>query len=923
MLSLGALSFAAPWLLLALAVLPVLWWLLKLTPPAPRRVLFPAIRLLFGLQPREETPDRTPWWLILLRLVLATLMIVALAHPLLNAARQPLGNGALALIVDDGWAAGPQWAKRQTVIGQLLDEADRARAPVIVLTTAPHADGSPIAASQPMTPEEARRQLQALPPQPWPTDRAAALEALKAMKAQPTGTAVWVADGLLAREDDPVPAIADELLAKFGSLSVYRDAADLLPVLQLPPTGTATALTLRLARPHGGPARTVTVRALADNGSLISTEDVTFAAGATRAEKDMALPAELRNRIDSLAVQQEETAGGVALLDERWRTRPVGLVSGGQEDKSQPLLDDLYYLDRALTPGSEVRRGDVLTLLKRELAVLMLSDVGALTEQEQAAITPWIEKGGVLVRFAGPRLAQNADTLLPVRLRGDRTLGGAMSWEQPAHLAPFPDTSPFAGVKIPPDVVVKRQVLAEPAVDLGDKTWARLEDGTPLVTAERNGSGWLVLVHTTANNDWSNLAISGLFVDMLRRLVGLSEGVVGPGTTTVLPPFQLLDGFGRLAPPPSSAVPASPEVLEKSLVGPRNPPGYYGSDTARRALNLGPAVGYLAPMGPLPAEIAERGFEAPAEVDLKPWLLTAGLVLLLADMLIALALRGLLVPARLRARRPRVARSGTAALLLLALCGAAGAAQAAQSAVDSADKFAMDAALETHLAYVRTHVAAVDATSKAGLEGLTLVLNQRTAVEPAPPMGVDVETDELAFFPLLYWPVTEEQAPPSDAALMRLNAYLRNGGTILFDTRDHTPGGTGLGTTLGNERLRRLVRGLDIPPLEPVPPDHVLTKSFYLMQEFPGRWSGGTVWVERGDDRYNDGVSSVVIGSNDWAAAWAIDDSGQPMFPVVPGGERQREWAYRFGVNLVMYALTGNYKSDQVHVPAILERLGQ
>jgi hypothetical protein len=102
----------------------------------------------------------------------------------------------------------------------------------------------------------------------------------------------------------------------------------------------------------------------------------------------------------------------------------------------------------------------------------------------------------------------------------------------------------------------------------------------------------------------------------------------------------------------------------------------------------------------------------------------------------------------------------------------------------------------------------------------------------------------------------------------------------------------------------------------------VLTKSFYLLQDFPGRSAGGEVWVEEGSGD-GDGVSAVVIGGNDWAGAWATDDGGQPLFAVVPGGERQREMAYRYGVNLVMYALTGNYKADQVHVPAILERLGQ
>jgi hypothetical protein len=136
----------------------------------------------------------------------------------------------------------------------------------------------------------------------------------------------------------------------------------------------------------------------------------------------------------------------------------------------------------------------------------------------------------------------------------------------------------------------------------------------------------------------------------------------------------------------------------------------------------------------------------------------------------------------------------------------------------------------------------------------------------------------------------------------------------------------------GEQTLRRLAAKLDLPPLEPVPADHVLTKAFYLLREFPGRWDGGKLWVEAlppadpgaaaAPARGGDGVSPVIIGGNDWAAAWATDAQGRPLVDVAPGGGRQRELAIRFGINLVMYTLTGNYKADQVHVPALLERLG-
>ena len=546
--------------------------------------------------------------------------------------------------------------------------------------------------------------------------------------------------------------------------------------------------------------------------------------------------------------------------------------------------------------------------MKRELAVLVFSDTGPDSPTEAETVGKWVEAGGLLLRFAGPHLAEQEDKLLPVRLRrGGRTIGGAMSWEQPARLAPFTADSPFAGLAVPADVTVSRQVLAEPDLDLAGKTWARLADGTPLVTAEKRGQGWIVLVHTTANADWSNLALSGLFVEMLRRIVAVGQGVNEAGSEA-LPPIETLDGFGHLQRAPSTARPISGKEIATAAASPRHPPGFYGTADARRALNLSGGIAELKPIDDLPPDTVRETFAHGREIDLRPPLLTAAFILALVDLLIAYALRGLL-----RRRPARVA-----ALVLLA-------AAVLPTAPRADDAFVVKAASELRLAYVRTGNQDVDALSRAGLIGLTGTLNRRTAVDTAEPLAIDIESDELIFFPLLYWPVTADQPPPSAKAVERINRYLETGGTILFDTRDgdnQSPGPFG-GAAIAAQRLRRLTAGVKMPPLAPVPPDHVLTKSFYLMHEFPGRWNVGTLWVEPVEDRVNDGVSSVIVGANDWAGAWAVDGEGRPAFAVVPGGEAQREMAMRFGVNLVMYVLTGNYKSDQVHVPAILERLGQ
>lgn len=907
MLGLGPIAFAAPWVLTALAALPVLWWLLRVTPPAPRTIQFPAIRLLRDLTAQEETPARTPWWLLLLRLIVAALIILALAGPLLNPRAALPGGGPLLLVVDNGWAAGRDWPTRKRTMDELIAQADRQQRPVILLPTAPPADGQPIHASAIVPAQEARRLAQAMIPLPWPTDRAAALEALKAVATQANGRgsihAVWLSDGI---GDNQAAALAAGL-QRLGSADVLDDSAEHPPHLLLPPSSEGTALTARIVRADPSKPEPVTVRLAATDGRLLTRQTVAFEPGQKMREVRLDVPTELRNDAASLRVEGDTTAGATVLLDERWRRRPVGLVSGRSEGESQPLLSDLYYLERALSPYNEVRRGETLDLLKRDLAVLILSDIGALTGTEVQDIEDWVKKGGVLIRFAGPRLAQHADTLVPERLRiGDRALGGALSWSEPARLQPFPPKSPFEGLTIPPDVQVNRQVLAEPALDLADRTWARLADGTPLVTSQKRGDGWVVLVHTTASPDWSNLPLSGLFVDMLRRLVALSGGVTGTAATASLDPVEVLDGTGRLVPPPPTAFPI-PGNATADVIGPRHPPGFYGTDDARRALNLSAAVTTLSPLPPMPAGVGRDGYDARGEVPLKPSLLAAALALLSIDLLIALALRGLLRPPRLRR-----GAGGAAAGLLLALALSSAPQPARALDLDKAVKVTE----ETYLAYVRTGDSSVDDTARAGLEGLVSVLGLRTAVEAAGAVGVDPEQDELAFYPLLYWPVSNRQKPLSDQARQRVNEYMRNGGTILFDTRDQAPGG-------GPAVLQRLVEGLDIPPLAPVPQDHVLRKSFYLLSDFPGRYAGGQLWIEAREGMANDGVSSVVIGGNDWASAWAVGRNGQPLFAVIPGGERQREMAYRFGVNLVMYALTGNYKADQVHVPAILERLGQ
>ncbi|MBT7612898.1 MAG: DUF4159 domain-containing protein, partial [Rhodospirillaceae bacterium] len=532
---------------------------------------------------------------------------------------------------------------------------------------------------------------------------------------------------------------------------------------------------------------------------------------------------------------------------------------------------------------------------------------------ERETLETWIDSGGVLIRFAGPVFSQESDDLVPVEIRGrERALGGAMSWASAQRIAPFDADSPFAGLLPPPDVLIDRQVLAEPTVDLTSKTWARLLDGTPLVTAEQRGDGWLGLVHTSANTQWTNLPISGLFAGMMKRLIDLSQGAGAELGNQLLPALQSLTGFGVLGPPPPTATAIGANSFDDAQPSPETPPGLYGTLDLRRTLNLGPTIESLEELV-LPAETTVTGFERREEIDTRPFIFGLAALLALLEIYASMALRGL-VPAFGTGTR-------LAAIPLLILLLAPDGARAEEQLNENGIPLA---ALNVRFAYIETGDSQVDRISFAGLRGLGMMLTARTSVEPGDPIAVEIETDDIMLFPLIYWAITPDQPIPSGVAKARLDAYLAAGGILVVDTRDadeEMEGVTGTGTNAA--RLPELLGGLNIPALMRVPAGHVLTQAYYILGGFPGRWDGGSVWVEQHPGGLNDGVSAILIGSNDWASAWALNDELQPLYPVVPGGERQREMAFRFGINLAMYAMTGNYKADAVHLPMILERIGQ
>lgn len=942
------LAFGSPLILAGLLVLPVIWWLLRMTPPRPQEETFPPLRILAQVFKREEVPSKSPWWMTLLRLLIAALVILALAAPIWNPRPLTLsGNEPLGIVIDNGWSSAEDWTQRVTAAEKLIADAQDTDTQIYVLGTAEaaNADIGPYDASR------ATERLQALQPRPIPVDRKAAFDRLASTIPQDQKIRLaFMNDGLGGITDKDIFAKLDQ----DGRLaSVLWYAADLDHVVALTSIeNKVDSLEAKAIRPEGiTMPRALTASAFDDKGRRIAEAPLSFAVGSSEAVARFNLPVELRNDFRAIRIDGIQQAGATRLIDAGSERRTIGLLASGDGDLAQPLLSPLHYISRALSPYAnliEPRSADLMKtvpeLLDAKPSVLIMADIGTLPKPVEEQLSKWVEDGGTLVRFAGPRLAgaSENDLLLPVRLRkGERALGGTLSWSEPQKLRSFSDKGPFAGLTVPDDVTVTRQVLAEPSFDLNDKAYATLADGTPLVTGESRGRGHVVLFHSSPDATWSSLPISGSFVEMLRRIVSLSQrtNAQGDQQSVSLPPYQLLAASGELTPPSSEAKPIVVEQDKLPDASINTPPGFYGNEDGLKALNIFEGSDIkLQPITPpaLSVGLTPAFYGADQSISLSGPFFALAAMLLALDTLLMLWLRG----AFRRRMKIRSKIAGIAILIAVAsgisvMPATVPYAQAQQTHDDSkpGDEAIINSVSKTHLAYIITGNAATDDISKAGLRGLSFALLDKTALEPGDPIGVDPSKDELAFYPLIYWPIDPQAPMPSPEAIAKVDAYMQQGGTVLFDTRDQLQAGASLDPSASpaNQRLRDILNGMNVPPLEPVPDDHVLTKSFFIMPDFPGRFEGSPLWVEataatnEAQDRpvrTGDGVSPIMITANDFAGAWAVDEQGNPMLPTVPNDPMQRVYALRGGVNIVMYMLTGNYKSDQVHIPALLERLG-
>jgi len=924
-LGFGSLVFASPWILSALLLVPLAYLIIRAIPPAPRRMFFPATWLTRALNSENLTSQSAPWWLILLRLLMLIVLILALAGPFLTKDTPLTADGPLALIIDNDWASAADWDQRKALAQEKLKRLTADGRKVAIIPTAAPMGGWPSQGPQFVDAAQASQHLASLAPMAWPPDYNAAANHLLALSDRESSAVIYITSGI----DHGGARGLLEVMENAQSIDIVGlKRANLAQVAIASVKSTARGFDLLLIRKDAQPALNLTAAISDVTGTLLARKTGQFESGATKLDLSIDILPQLRGRATKLYLEGIRHAAATHIFDARAQRPLVGLVTQSGNALVQPLQTPDYYLSRALQPFANIERGDMTSLLKQSPSVMLLPDQARAAPDVENSMLDWVGRGGLLIRFSGPKMfvedTVREDALLPTTLRlQPRVVGGALSWSTAQPIAEFSQDSPFFGINIAPEIAVERQALMRAGVVQQAQIWAQLQDGTPLVSARSLGNGTLVLFHTSANAAWSNLALSGTFVEMLQRLLELSLPSHGAdrSMTDSMMLTRSLNAKGSLTTPTAQLPPVAKSDLRRRAAGPTQPPGIYEGERSLVALNLAAAAGPITPrtafraMEETAGVLPYRLVDGPQERSLREALFILLFVLAFVDMLATLLIhsnQGLRLPKMPRFLRRAAAGAGVL-LGAMALDPYSAAAQVETPA---------DLAANVRLACLETGQAQVDALCLNGLNSLSRQLNMRTSVLTGSAQLILPGRDDLGLFPLIYWPVAEGRETLSKRGYQALESYLSNGGMMLLDLGINQPGQAGFDINQPTpEALLDIRRNMSLPPLANLTKEHVLTHSFYILKSYPGRRGRATVWLEAGGEDIGASVSPIIIGNADWISAWASARTTLPGY--AKGDARDSELAIRFGINIVMYALTGTYKADQVHLPALLDRVGR
>ncbi len=888
---LSQLTFANPWLLSLILSLPLLWWILKILPPKPKELDFGGCYFLNDLKTTEKAAQKTPWWVLLIRICIIAFIITAFSAPHEKITHYQPNDNTTIIIIDNDWASAQNWEDLKNQAKLILEENLNYKKEVKIIATTAPSDSFHFTKRA-----EAIDVINTLKPHPLEADYSRLSKYIETLKTD-NGLDIFYLNNAITTQKEY------NLLSHLNTVSSLTIFGSKQPIFWFKQHDDRL-----MVKRSSTNLDTVNIQIKDTHKNLITTVNKTFKSNSYSLELSLKeIPREALLEMEHLTIQDQKHAGAHYWKKTNLKTKNIGVILNTLENThlTENYLSPYFYLNKALSPYHTLTFSPLSKDLIKESHVLILADSSQLPKEDTRKITSFIENGGIFIRFADSYLAKgDLSEITPVPLRkSDRNLNTALSWQTPQKLANFPLNSPFSHLNIPDEIEVNKQIVAEPSLDLLEHAIAILNDGTPLITARKQKAGWNILFHISATPEWSNLPLSGLFLEQLNILTNMSSSnnssTAKKETDSLFFLTEKIDPYGALTAATRQEKPLKTPLNHNFILSKDTPAGIYKNDQTILNINVGDFIKLHTSqiIDSIGSDFSIIEYQKKSNIHYKPLLLMIACALFIIDLIYISAVnKGFLI------------------LAFIIMTTAPAHAQQNISKETS----------QTYLAYIKTGDPHLDKISQYGLTTLAQEATRRTSADLGGITGLNLLTDSLQPYPLIYWPISSQASayPPqlSTETILKIQNYFNSGGIILIDTKDqYNTNNTNVMTYGSKTRvLQNLFYHMQTPPMLKLPDDHVLTRSFYLLKSAPGLYQNNGLWIATTDNSKNDGVTPLIIGGNDWATAWAKNEHGVPL-TTLP--QEQREHSYRFGINLILYALTGNYKDDQMHIPLILERL--
>ena len=891
-------GFSNFYALFGLLLTPIIWFIVKSFPPTPKSYDFSSFFLLEKIDYDAPKNKKTPLWLLIFRIFFFILIVFYFSKPFLNNNNSATDEKyeKYLIVADIGWSTAKDWNKFKELVLEVGKEAEKNKKEILFF----HSNLKSYKDLQIFKTNYALKDyLENLSPLPLQFKKSS-IDKLIQDESLFKNSKIFMVFSKFDFYDFP-NYYKNLSLIKNNSNNYYyiNPLETILIINSLKATkGKITCEIYRLGKNSFKQDFFVNVETV--NNEIVYSDKHVIDEKENKKILNLSFPTEIFNQIKSIRIVGQNHAGAKYYFDDFSKKKNIAIINDNEYHKESPLLSPIYYLKKSLDSKHNIKVEKIDNILNSNYSTIIIPETVKIPNAFDKRLNDWLLEGGTLIKFSDDTLVEKKLNFLTSKeIYGKiRNIEGQLTINNKLFISEFKKDSIFYGLEVPKDITINKQLIFD-TNPKQVKVLAKLNDNTPLVSMKKFGEGEIILFHVGANNNWSNLPISSLFPDMINRVLLFSKNY-NSSNLTDLNLNKEIDGFGNLITPKKIVTIGKFDKLKTVKPSFDIPPGQYENNQISIALNLSTNIGQHQIKEADRSAISTYSFKNTK--DLSSIILKIILTMFILDLLLTLMIKNNINLSKIVTKRINVL---IFILFFLTFI-----------------KLENVSANETYLAYVKIKNTQINNISKNGLETIRNLLITRTSINPKGVIGLDINSDYIFSYPFIYWPLTKNLLSIEKSEIIKIKNYLDNGGIFFFDIIGFSRKNLNLKEKKFQE-IRNFLNEIGANELSIIPKGHTLTKSFYLLNKFPGKWDNRFLFVESSNLQYKDGVSSIILGFNDWAKAWAVDDNNLPLFPVVPGGERQRELAYRFGINITMYALTGNYKSDQIHSKSILKRLSK